>query len=497
MSGTSQETTMTQRSAVLFAGSLFGLVVSAAAPLGAGDSGKVLKYQFKAGETYVYLVTIVADRDDAIETIQGHVQLAVKSAEANNFRMTPTVSLPRKLKFKAPGRFPGPPTLPGPPSFIGARELSIDSLGNVLRSSGDTSLSYLLGSATRLVIDPLSAEGKKRWDHSTDVVIREIQNLVPFARFGPRNETDTAAREVVGYEIVGAANDAVRIKKTFDLKTLATEGGAPRIQLQGTGELVFDPTAGLMKSLDYKATLTLNDKNTTVRVPITVTHRLLTAAEAATYKQEQEENRAKLLEAAKLAAALQPLTDADLTKALGDLKSANKALAHFAADKLAKSIPIEARRDEVTSELEVLLKSTDGFQRATGAKALKAWGSAKHLPVFIAMLKDENQMARQFACEGLGGLKDKKGAEAVAGLLADLPTRIQAANALKAMGSVAEKPVAPLLKHQDWTVRLEAARVLVEIGTKESLAALQAVASDSNRLVAMEAGKAIKAIEGR
>ena len=67
----------------------------------------------------------------------------------------------------------------------------------------------------------------------------------------------------------------------------------------------------------------------------------------------------------------------------------------------------------------------------------------------------------------------------------------------KAMGPVAEKPVAPLLKHQDWTVRLEAARVLGEIGTKESLAALQAVVADSNRLVAMEAGKAIKAIEGR
>src|SRR5439155_1321428 len=156
-----------------------------------------------------------------------------------------------------------------------------------------------------------------------------------------------------------------------------------------------------------------------------------------------------------------------------------------------------ARRDEVATELEGQLKSSDGFQRAFAARALKVWGSAKHVPVLVAMLKDENQMARQFAFEGLGGLKDKKGAEAVAGLLADLPTRIQAANSLKAMGPVAEKPVAPLLKHQDWTVRLEAARVLGEIGTKESLAALQAVVADSNRLVAMEAGKAIKAIEGR
>jgi hypothetical protein len=488
---------MLQRIAFVFAGSLLALVGSAAAPLGAGDSGKALKYQFKSGETYVYLVTIVADRDDATETIQGHVQLAVKSVEPNTIRLTPSVSLPRKLKSKTPGRFPGPPVPVGPPSFIGARELSIDTLGNVLRSSGDTSLSYLLGSAARLVIEPLSPDGKKRWERSTDVVIREIQNLVPFARFGPRSETDTAAREVLGYEIVGAANDAVRIKKTLDLKTLATEGDAPRIQLQGAGEMVFDPAAGLMKSLDFKATLTLNDKNTTVRVPITVTHRLLTAAEAAAYQKEQEENRATALAAAKLAAAPQLITDAELAKALTNLKSSNPALLNSAADKLAKSIPIEARRNEVASQLEGLLKSDDGFQRAAGAKGLKTWGSAKHVPVLIALLKDENHVARHAAFEALGALKDEKGAEAVAGLLSDPRSRFLAANALKTMGPVAAKSVAPLLKHQDWAVRMEAARVLGEIGGKESVPALKAVASDSNQLVAREAGKAIKAIEGR
>jgi HEAT repeat protein len=57
--------------------------------------------------------------------------------------------------------------------------------------------------------------------------------------------------------------------------------------------------------------------------------------------------------------------------------------------------------------------------------------------------------------------------------------------------------VLPLLKHKDIFVRTEACKILGEIGGNASLPALRAAQADSNGLVAMEAKKAVKAVEGR
>ncbi len=460
-----------------------------------------LTYQFKPGETYVYAVTIVADRDDATETYKGHVQLAVKSADGNVIRMTPGADLPRKVKNKRPaigGPPIGPPPLPplGPP-MIGARELAIDLSGKQLSSSGDAPLPYLLGNATDLAIEPLSPLGENRWERGTDVTIREIKRLFPFAPLGPRSESNSTAREVVTCELAGAAGPVVRIKKKFELKTIQADQGAPRIQLEGQGEIAFDTAVGAVKSCDYQGTLTLSEKNVTVRVPLTISYRLLDAVETASYKKEQEERRAKILEAAKHAAAAKPITDAEITKALADLKSSNLAIFRAATDRLARSIPVEARRDEVAGALEALLEERDGNRRADAAKALKAWATPKNIPALIKLLNDDNLLARHAALEGLGRVKDARGAEAVAPLLSDIRVRLQAVAALKAMGSLAQKPVLAVLKHREWSARIEACKVLADIGTKDVLPGLQAALADSNRLVGIEAQKAIKAIEGR
>ncbi len=118
---------------------------------------------------------------------------------------------------------------------------------------------------------------------------------------------------------------------------------------------------------------------------------------------------------------------------LGKLKSGDKNAVRQAADKLAKALPIAGLRDEVAEEL------------------------ARALP--------------------------------------DFSIRLQASNALKVWGT--DKAVLPLLQHKDLFVRSEACKILGEIGGNESLPALRAAQSDSNGLVAMEAKKAVKAVEGR
>ena len=414
---------------------VLGLIGSATGALATGDAAKGLKYQFKSGETYVYAVTIVAEGPDATETSKGTIQLVVKAADATSMQLAPTVSLPKQVKAKAgfkggPG-FKGPKGPFGPPTFT-ARLVTIDPYGKIVKSSGETSLPYLLGAATELMIEPLSPKGENKWGTEKDLVIREVQRSVGFGP--PRaSETNTSAKEVVTYEIAGTEGATAQIKKTYDLKTAAPEGTDARIQLQGTADLAFDTQAGLMKSGEFKGAIVLSEKNVTRRIPLTYSYRLMTEAEVATLKKEQDERKAKSIEAAKEAAALKPVADADITSALADLKSTKKITAIKAADRLAHAIPIEARRQEVAKEL--------------------------------------------------------------AGYLGDLSLRMHASKALKVWGT--DQAVTPLLKHQEWTVRMEACKVLAEIGTKEALPALRAAQSDSNRLVINEAAKAIKAVEAR
>ena len=65
------------------------------------------------------------------------------------------------------------------------------------------------------------------------------------------------------------------------------------------------------------------------------------------------------------------------------------------------------------------------------------------------------------------------------------------------MGPVAEEAVAGYLKDSDWTVRLEACNVLLDIGTKASVKALEAATKDSNGIVARIAKEALTTARGR
>jgi HEAT repeat protein len=65
------------------------------------------------------------------------------------------------------------------------------------------------------------------------------------------------------------------------------------------------------------------------------------------------------------------------------------------------------------------------------------------------------------------------------------------------VGGVAEAAVGPLLDHADWIVRLEAAKILGDIGTQKSIAPLEAFRANSRGAAITEADRAIKAIRAR
>lgn len=448
----------------------------APAPAGPIPAGR-WAYRFRPGDTYVYAANIVVDLPDSTETYKGNVDLVVKSADNNSIRLTPNAGLPKSVRNKEAHFGPpfGPPPFPripiGPPTFA-TRELAIDPHGQVQEiSSGVMSLPYLLGYVTEWVIEPLPQDGQRHWELSGDVDISEEQRTSRFSPFAPKTQTHSGARQVVTYDVVDTTDGIARVKKKIELKSTPQGArGTSKFDLEGQGEFTFDIRAGVVKACDYKGklTITLADKNVSAGLPWTISYRLLDAAELAALRKKQEEDRAKALEAARKAAEPKPISDAEISKALTDLKSTNVFTAKGAAGRLAGSIVVEARREEVAAALEATLQEKDGFLRADAAKALKVWGTAKNIPALVRTLGDENPFARQNAGE-----------------------------ALKTMGPAAEKAVLPLLQQKDRTVRCEACKVLAAVGTKESLPALQAAAADSDFFVKIEAEKAVKAVQAR
>ena len=81
--------------------------------------------------------------------------------------------------------------------------------------------------------------------------------------------------------------------------------------------------------------------------------------------------------------------------------------------------------------------------------------------------------------------------------LVELQDRMNASKALQALGKKAEKAVAGCLSHAEWTVRLEACKILAVVGTRASKQALDKASRDTNGLVAREAKRAAAAAAGR
>jgi HEAT repeat protein len=193
-------------------------------------------------------------------------------------------------------------------------------------------------------------------------------------------------------------------------------------------------------------------------------------------------------------------SDAELTQLLEDLKSTDFFRKNGAVEKLNGADAVAKRRKEVARALEPLLVPEENvFVRRNTGHALAVWGDADSVPVLLKRIgKDEGDIfMKQIVIETLGTLKDERAAEPLAECLNDFFLRGHAIKALKTMGSVAEKAVLKQLESSDVGVRIEACKILQEVGTKASLTALEFAAKDSNAGYAKAATDAMQAIKER
>jgi hypothetical protein len=516
-----------------------------------------LKYALKPGQTYTYQVKIEAQTPEYLETLSGESIYKVKSVEDASGRMTLTHSATLMMQRKQNGsQRPmrlGPPPFGGMgtlPNYNQPREVTIDPLGGLVKYESKAQLPYLLGSAFGLMIEPLAEKPAQSWQVKRDLEISSHENQglwLPRPLAG--KEIARMARETIDYAIKAQENGLVSIERRYLLATADLVDGEPALEQKGNGTIQFDTKTGLIRSLEEKLTIRMNDPGVTVKIPVSVSAKLLTAEDLAKLaaqrkeeaiksaqqiKEATQKSRAELaktnpdllsaqdaLEKASKsgadAAELQRLVDnvqkaaeaavgGNVTKAVDDagvdaalakLKQADRNKVMEGEKTFAVSPVIPKRRAEVAKALGKLLSEPDHFVRTGALKALSQWGTADNVPALIALVDDENPFVAGGAMDALAAIKDERGAEAIAKQLPDFKIQHQAKTALIAMGPISEKYVLPLLKNKEYIARSAACEVLAEVGTVKSIEPLKEAVMDRNFLVQQKAADALRAVEGR
>jgi HEAT repeat protein len=160
-------------------------------------------------------------------------------------------------------------------------------------------------------------------------------------------------------------------------------------------------------------------------------------------------------------------------------------------------LPADHKQAAVARALEGALTHADPAVKIAAAEALAGWGDADSVPPLCRLTTDWNGNGRAAAMTALAARRDERGATAVAARLSDVCDHDHAVKSLIAMGQAAEKAVAAYLTDPDGSMRLQACRILKEIGTRESLPALEKASQDPNPFSAAAARAAMEAASTR
>jgi len=479
----------------------------------AGSAVPALAYKWEPGATLVYSVKLDLDLGKQVQTTEGSSIYKVQSVSGESVTLKHRGWLSTRVRDKGDASTPSP----GPANPVEGT-VEIDPRGHVLKSEGSTPVP-MLGDLSLLVLEPLPERPKASWDVVHDVALQRTEvhqvhagggpiglpgfrhdrgrlggGLAGRSPFPPRGGgrrgrfpgggrpqpapaqrtvevTTWPAQEQTSYAVGPQdADGSYPVRKTYRLRTReANEGGEPRLAMTGGGTIAFDPKRGAPRAVSYKGNVVYNAENVTVRIPLTLTCRLLEGA---------ERDRALVVPTLP-ATANRPIDAKGIDQALADLASGDDGRRGNAARTLGEAAPVEDRRKEVAAALVKCLDLPNHDLHAAAARALGVWGDESTRAPLIERLNAPDYGALGELTESLARLgPDERSAAA---LVAALPKDARlAGNALRAMGPVAEEPLLTFIETPapgDPNPRVEAVRILAAVGTPRSLDRLRAVAA--------------------
>lgn len=463
-----------------------GLALAVLVVMGLDARAQDLVYKFQQGQALVYETRIEVDHGQYVEVFAGHPKFVVKTVADDQFSLEFRGGLEPSAQPKANPAAPFRGLYRPMRGFGGLAsgdakpsEITLNARGRDYSAKGSSNLPYLLGELSEWMLPPLPKKQEKEWNKSRELKLVISDRLLPRPMLLVDDSKAIPTSEEIDFRLESGAGGLATIKREYRLATSEKIGNKPRVEVTGEGTLTFDKGRGLFTRLEHKQTLVSREANKTEETPIHVTYELLDDAAAARVEVE----------------AKRGLNAEELAATLADLKDDKKALGRvLALQKKAPSIP----NPEVGEALVHLLKIGDKNHRYGVIKALELWASEAQTPDLLATLDDEMPITRHAALKALARVNPEKAALPAGKMLTVKEDKLAASAVLKTLGEFAEPVVIPVLKDKDWQTRLEAIRILSEIGTEASIPALEPVSTgDENILNRNTAKEAITAIKKR
>ena len=228
----------------------------------------------------------------------------------------------------------------------------VGETGLAVKDDPKTMLPWLVGSSCLIGIESLPSTAPGRTTSTQRISIRAPETQQRRSRFspfgldnfgpangppwmGPRVSGPETTKVMIGTEsttmVMGDfSKSAIDLEKTYSLRVDGDANTETTFAIEGTGNGHFDPIAGRMLDMDYRLTIEVNQTNVTLRIPVTLTYRIVD--EERLQKEvvaRQERAKARSQEKAKATSsptsALSTRDQADDKKNLHSVKDAPKS----------------------------------------------------------------------------------------------------------------------------------------------------------------------------
>ena len=289
----------------------------------------------------------------------------------------------------------------------------------------------------------------------------------------------------VNWQAVSNTAEEVVFEKLTTLKSILQTGGDIRLTAQTDARLVFNLAAGRFDTIEGTAGLVSVTETTSRQSKIQFTcHRLTGDALTAAL-------------APPAPPVTVPLSDENVQKLITDLKSDDDNTRRTAIMRL-NGATITAPPAELLNLLAAMATDTDAFNRMSAMNFLGQHATQEQVPALLKLLNDSDMSIRQNAIKALTRLHDPR----AIGPLVELVARggnfnNDVTSALISAGPDAEKSVLPLLSEKNVETRRQACVILQQIGSRDSLDALQKQMADPDQQLSQAAVEAVRAINNR
>lgn len=385
-----------------------------------------------------------------------------------------------------------------------------DAWGEVRKFRGNVCLPCLLGPLGTVAVDSLPANGEKTWKRQELLAVTlsgpasrdplggirpagfsmDRQRPLPFGPFIGPNEYERRCPAIwqARYSADKPTGTTVVIHKRLEIRTTDQTTTDPKLELVGSGEMVFDLAEGMPRTVKFSGKLTMREGGNSLNVPVRLRCERTSADESKPASDSSKTPPAK-------ARGGKDNSDADrLDVLLGDLRAKHRDWnKRFAAlEELSLMTPVEQRREEVAKVLEGVLADKNYSARLSALRVVQIWRLRENVPAVIRLINPpESESMRRKAMETLGHSGDARAATPLAQRLKDTTDRASALRALCELGPAAEDAVLVLLNDVDADVREAACDVLGEIGGPKSITALKELSDRSEGRMQESAEEAI------